>query len=137
MYGIPIFALASVLVVFYFVSSILSNRRHAKRAEELGCQAPFRRQHRLPLGLDFVRKLMQADKQQMLPNCLEEISREVGHSTWIQYTLTDDLIITNEPQNLKALLATQFTDFEIGPQRRGNFFPMLGNGIFTSDGKMW
>jgi len=46
-------------------------------------------------------------------------------------------IFTVEPENVKAILATQFEDFELGHVRRGNFFPMLGNGIFTADGQDW
>lgn len=45
--------------------------------------------------------------------------------------------MTTDPENIKAILATQFEDFELGPMRRGNFFPMLGNGIFTADGEGW
>ena len=26
---------------------------------------------------------------------------------------------------------------KLGPNRRGNFYPLLGNGIFTSDGIGW
>lgn len=29
------------------------------------------------------------------------------------------------------------TAIDLGPIRRGNFFPLLGNGIFTEDGKPW
>lgn len=42
-----------------------------------------------------------------------------------------------DEKNIQAILATQFKDFDIGPVRRGNFFPLLGNGIFTQDGKAW
>lgn len=132
MYGVPLLAVAALSVVFYILSSIVSNRRHARKAEELGCKPPVRRQHHLPLGVDLVWKLVQADRDQVLPNALLEIQREMGKLTWIQNVMGADLIVTNEPENIKALLATQFTDFEIGPQRRGNFFPCFGNGIFTS-----
>lgn len=29
------------------------------------------------------------------------------------------------------------TILDLGPIRRGNFFPLLGSGIFTEDGKSW
>jgi cytochrome P450 len=29
------------------------------------------------------------------------------------------------------------TAIDLGPIRKGNFFPLLGNGIFTEDGKPW
>jgi len=45
--------------------------------------------------------------------------------------------VTVDPKNIQAVLATQFHDFSLGQTRRGNFFPLLGNGIFTNDGKAW
>ena len=46
------------------------------------------------------------------------------------------MIITKDPENIKALLATQFNDFSLG--RRYDFFkPLLGKGIFTLDGEGW
>ncbi|KAK6534864.1 Protein kinase alk2 [Arthrobotrys megalospora] len=46
-------------------------------------------------------------------------------------------IITREPRNIQALLATQFKDFAIGPRKYKAFSPLLGNGIFTIDGPGW
>lgn len=45
-------------------------------------------------------------------------------------------IITNEPENIKAILSTQFDDFTLGT-RHGNFYPLLGDGIFTLDHEGW
>lgn len=43
---------------------------------------------------------------------------------------------TNDPENVKAILATQFKDF--GHARRHEyFFPLFGDGVFTLDGKGW
>ena len=43
---------------------------------------------------------------------------------------------TMDPENIKAILATKFEDFGVGP-RLDFFGPLLGNGIFTSDGPHW
>ena len=137
MYASIFVALAAFSVVYWIGYSLYENRRHAKRAEQLGCKSPARRQHRLPLGIDLVWQLVQADKKQMLPNELLGIHKQMGKASWIQQVMGTDIIVSNEPENIKAVLATQFHDFEIGPQRRGNFFPMFGNGIFTADGKAW
>jgi hypothetical protein len=48
-----------------------------------------------------------------------------------------DMYATVDPKNIQAILATQFNDFSLGPSRRGSFWPLLGNGIFTQDGKPW
>lgn len=47
------------------------------------------------------------------------------------------LIMTCEPENMKAILATQFKDFELGKLRHDNWGEVLGDGIFTVDGHQW
>ena len=137
MYLAALLAVAGFTVAYWVVVTLYNKRRNAKNAEALGCKPPARKHHRLPLGWDHVRRMMKADKDQILPNEILLMSKEMGKSTWIQNVMGTDLMVTNEPTNLKAMLATQFSDFELGPTRRGNFFPLLGNGIFTADGKAW
>lgn len=46
------------------------------------------------------------------------------------------LIHTKNAENVKAVVATQYDDFSIG--KRHKFFrPLLGNGIFASEGERW
>ena len=40
------------------------------------------------------------------------------------------LIETKDPENIKAVLATQFNDFSLGT-RHGFLYSLLGDGIFT------
>lgn len=46
------------------------------------------------------------------------------------------LVVTTDPENIKALLATQFNDFALG-FRHAHFAPLLGGGIFTLDYDGW
>lgn len=46
------------------------------------------------------------------------------------------LFATSDPENIKAVLGTQFLDFELG-FRNAHFKPLLGDGIFTLDGSGW
>lgn len=46
------------------------------------------------------------------------------------------MLMTNDPENLKGVLATQFKDFTLGT-RYEMFFQLLGNGIFTLSGEGW
>jgi cytochrome P450 len=48
-----------------------------------------------------------------------------------------NLLGQSEPENIKAILADQFEDFELGWKRHQYFSPFLGNGIFTVDGLAW
>lgn len=47
------------------------------------------------------------------------------------------VVVTTDPENLKTILATSFHDFELGRERHAAFSDLLGDGIFTTDGKMW
>ncbi|KAK6455879.1 cytochrome P450 52A13 (DH-ALK2) [Scheffersomyces xylosifermentans] len=46
------------------------------------------------------------------------------------------IVITDEPENMKAMLATQFNDYDLG-FRHAMLSPLLGDGIFTLDGEGW
>lgn len=51
----------------------------------------------------------------------------IGHFT---------VLFTLDPENYKAILATQFNDFALGT-RHSHFLPLLGDGIFTLDSHGW
>ncbi|KAI4092608.1 MAG: hypothetical protein L6R37_007549 [Teloschistes peruensis] len=48
-----------------------------------------------------------------------------------------NIIFTIEPENLKAILAVNFRDWNIPDRRKAASIPLLGNGIFTTDGSAW
>lgn len=55
----------------------------------------------------------------------------VGHSVLLHL-----VIETNNVENIKAVLSIQFNDFSIG-RRSTVFEPLIGHGIFASDGPRW
>jgi hypothetical protein len=57
-------------------------------------------------------------------------------TTYGAYMLGNSLIATMDPENVKAVLSTKFADFGLG-QRLTAFGPLIGKGIFTSDGSHW
>ncbi|KAL8807777.1 MAG: hypothetical protein Q9200_004532 [Gallowayella weberi] len=46
-------------------------------------------------------------------------------------------IYTIDPENVKTVLALKFQDYRLGQRREDAFVPLLGKGIFTSDGEFW
>jgi cytochrome P450 len=46
-------------------------------------------------------------------------------------------VFTTDPKNVQTILANSFGTFDLGPQRAGMFWPLLGNGIFTQSAKDW
>ncbi|KAF2087173.1 putative P450 monooxygenase [Saccharata proteae CBS 121410] len=140
LYGL--WAVAS-FVIYKFVNFIAKKRRHAIKARELGCQPPPVWDSKDILGITNTIKIVQAGKANRVPDYVverfETISKREGRpvSTMKQNTAGDTQIFTADPKNIQALLATQFKDFVLGETRTNNFAPLLGYGIFTSDGKMW
>ncbi|TGO92552.1 hypothetical protein BPOR_0001g00370 [Botrytis porri] len=61
----------------------------------------------------------------------------MGVGTYRIFNPFHSLISTSDPENIQAILATNFTDFELGPSRSQNMFELLGHGIFTADGEAW
>ncbi|KAF9475904.1 cytochrome P450 [Pholiota conissans] len=47
------------------------------------------------------------------------------------------LIVTFEPEHIKAILSTQFDDFEKGSVFINQMDSLLGTGVFNADGEMW
>lgn len=50
---------------------------------------------------------------------------------------TRDFITTIEPENVKTILSTKFTDYGLGNMRIDTMAPVFGHGIFTTDGQAW
>ncbi|KAF7885040.1 hypothetical protein EAF00_010858 [Botryotinia globosa] len=62
---------------------------------------------------------------------------KMGVGTYRIFNPFHSLISTSDPQNMQAILAHNFADFELGPSRSQNIFELLGHGIFTADGEAW
>ncbi|KAJ7106613.1 cytochrome P450 [Mycena epipterygia] len=61
---------------------------------------------------------------------------EFGHTLSVRF-LFQNRILTSEPENIKAILATEFNSFEKGAEFRDLMEPLLGTGVFAADGDMW
>ena len=47
------------------------------------------------------------------------------------------IVATVEPENLKCVLSTDFRSYSLGDGRKKLMKPVLGDGIFTTDGREW
>jgi len=72
---------------------------------------------------------------------LEDIIRfrykEMRCWTYQVNSLMGTMISTADPENIQAMLATKFTDWDLGPLRQEMFSEVLGNGIFTAEQEKW
>ncbi|KAL5118056.1 Phosphatidylinositol 3,4,5-trisphosphate-dependent Rac exchanger 2 protein [Pleosporales sp. CAS-2024a] len=64
-----------------------------------------------------------------------DIFRRHGN-TWTVQELHQYAIVTIEPENIKTILSLKFQDYGIA-YRLGPFKPLLGEGIFDTDGEKW
>ncbi|KAE8375732.1 cytochrome P450 [Aspergillus bertholletiae] len=135
--------LGVVPYVFLFVAGVylvrkISRAIQIRRFKQLhGCLPPAREHHKDPvLGLDELRSLIGAFRGDCFLEWMLEKYRQHGN-TFSTSLLGDDNICTIEPENVKTILAVKFKQFELGEKRRRTFHPLLGDGIFASDGPQW
>ncbi|KAI5927615.1 cytochrome P450 52A11 [Camillea tinctor] len=92
---------------------------------------------RLPFGVDIVWSQIQSTMNNTsLENflrLLETTPNYTGEGT----VLGTRLVATIDPENIKAMLATQFQDFGKGETFHKQWSEFLGDSIFTTDGKLW
>lgn len=109
-----------------------------RHARSLGCGTVPVYPHKDPiLGLDL---LLQAIPRLKSHTSIQWISERLAkYGTHYHVTLGGEwIIVTDEPENIKAILGTKFDDFPIGGPRLLATQPILGNNsVFTTNGKLW
>jgi len=60
------------------------------------------------------------------PNCIE-----MSFTGGVRY------IMTRDPEHIKTVLTSKFTDFGKGKEFHDAWSPFLGDSIFTTDGQLW
>ena len=133
-------AAAAALQLASFIYTRVQQDRKAKVS---GCEKAFYPPGFGILGWTNFRNFMNAVNTFNMPGFLVErwqtMSQAYGAPLGThRYSLLGiENIHTVDPENVKALLATQFQDFEQGPIKRAIVEPVFGDGIFGQDGKKW
>lgn len=139
-HSIPPSTVVVVIVVFIFAHYIYTSYERNKRLNRLGAR-PRRYKNKLPLGIDFVYKgitYARAHKNlEFWRLCFSKFGNPSN-----PYTLEGNagglrIIFTADPDNIKAVLATQFADFGKGEQFNKDWHDFLGDSIFAADGQIW
>ncbi|PHH91651.1 hypothetical protein CDD83_10804 [Cordyceps sp. RAO-2017] len=137
-------AVVAALALAYLYRTVSERRRHAARARELGCQPPPRGFDYEPVGIVGLLLSAQASRRKRFPDYIEErfaeLQRREGRyvgTVTLRTPFFRDSLFTLDPQNIQAILALKFKDFGLGVNRTENFKPLLGNGIFATNGKQW
>ncbi|RHZ55588.1 hypothetical protein CDV55_104290 [Aspergillus turcosus] len=128
-----------VLVAVLGTIACISIRRFFVRrqfARSHGCQAIARSFNKDPfLGLDTIPGTIRALRQHKILERSCELFRAYGN-TFTVTELQKRAILTIEPENIKTILSLKFKDYGIS-HRLAPFKPLLGEGIFDTDGDHW
>lgn len=87
------------------------------------------------LGTDYLRDAFAAKAKGELLIRESGLFDRLG-ATYMFRVFGMGVISTAEPENIKAIFATKFNDFSTGERNRV-LEPLLGTGIFTTDGDLW
>lgn len=123
-----------VLVVVFTVYIMATKAHHYYLSQKWGCKAPTKASFGF-MGLDFLRSQGDVSKLGQVLERQAKNFREIGH-TFCTRIMGKKVIITSSADNMKAMLGTQFNDYGIG-FRKLALQPLLGHGIFASDGARW
>ncbi|KAJ5697807.1 n-alkane-inducible cytochrome P450 [Penicillium malachiteum] len=105
-------------------------------ARRNGCGEPnILRSKVYTFGFDNTLKYMRAYRENRSCEFAESLHQELGNTFRLPSAKGNGLQ-TCDPKNVQALLATQFHDFDLGGRKKA-YRPLLGQGIFASDGKTW
>ena len=130
-----------VLLVVKIISSLAAKRQIAAEAARQGCSPVLRLPSKDLLGLTTLLDMLKATKEERGPQyIMERMNTEAGkdvHTVQIKAFPGSELVLTRDPENVKAIFVMLASSFDIGPWRSGSFEPLLGLGIFTLRGEAW
>ena len=130
------FTILGFAVLAFIFNQLFRNYQHKQRAKQLHCEVPKQADNFL-FGLRSMQSTQPAIKENRLCSFqLEQFESILKAKTYAFTLLGTPIVCTIEPENVKALLATQFNDFCLG-DRHNQFHSFMGDGIFTLDGKGW
>jgi cytochrome P450 len=99
------------------------------------CAEPPYEKNNTPYGIGRLLHVL-TFKGDILEDILRWRYRRCGH-THKQHGVVGEVVHTVDPQNIQTILSLKFKDYELGGRRRRNIIPIVGHGIFTTDGKAW
>jgi cytochrome P450 len=123
--------------VFYFVASVVLRKITASQFKLLhGClDCPALPQRERIIGFDLLRAGAAAVKAKNSLECA--VNRIESTANTFSNTIVQlNIITTIDPANIQTILAQKFSDYDLGG-RIYAWGPLVGKGVFTSDGPEW
>ena len=134
-FHLPIWTIISLVpIALYFHSKYYW--LHKMRIHK--CEPAAVYPHRDPvLGTDWISDMVKAVRSYTILQVWDRLFYTVGSTFWAQ-NIGTWIVMTNEPENVKALLSSQFETWPIGGVRQKVLIMALGpRGIFSVNGRDW
>ncbi|KAF2711343.1 cytochrome P450 alkane hydroxylase-like protein [Pleomassaria siparia CBS 279.74] len=126
-------ALFSIFIAKNQINKFQQNRRISR----LGARAPLRTTY-LPYGIDFIVETLSYMVKDMNLDIWRHTFNKYGNGGYtIEMVGAERILLTAEPENIKAILATQFKAYGKGAAFHDDWHEFLGDSIFTTDGDQW
>ena len=88
------------------------------------------------IGIKSVTESLEAVKKHRFMDHVRARYMRNGNNIHLKMVFTE-FVQTIEPENLKTIMALDFKKWGLGKRRKDAFVPLLGHGIFTTDGAAW
>ena len=137
---IAVTLLSGTYLLFTLVRRSINAYRDSVISNANGCKPVPRFPHKDPVfGLDFFIEGGRLLKSGFFLRRTQERYTEVnnGVNTYSHLIMGQRVVVTMEPEIIKTVLATKFKNFEMPRRRKDTLLPLLGHGIFTTDGTEW
>ena len=132
--------LGLAIIIIYFAIIAIQRGIQGRRARRLGCEPVRRELPNDPLGFESILRMLAARRNHTLPNHWIRSMDDVGinaHTIKERYLLSESLH-TRDPENIKTILSTQVSHWQLGPIRGGALGQlMMGMNLFTREGHPW
>ncbi|KAG9217633.1 hypothetical protein CCMSSC00406_0003678 [Pleurotus cornucopiae] len=136
--GFKVGLLAGLLAIPCYVSAriLWSDFRMKREAAKLGARLIPRLRGRWFANLDILKEMNWHFSNGYLGDGLTQILEQYGNA-FNFHVLWGEGVFTVCPEHIKLILATDFNNYEKGPRFIETMSPVLGTGVFNSDGSMW
>ena len=130
------FVAACLTLVIFYQQSVRYIKHRSFRLKHQCYPAPRFPQYERLIGIDLMLENLKAWKASRLLDQLRSRFQRVGN-TYRATIAGNRMIFTVEPENIRAIFADQFNNFDSGWVRRRAFAPAIGDVLITADGPRW
>ncbi|KAK2036264.1 cytochrome P450 [Colletotrichum somersetense] len=130
--------LIAIFSVHTAISKLRASYRRRQFSRKYGCLPPPKAPLRDPImGIDNTLANMQAVREHRSLKLFEDRFYTISETYSSKLLFGAPIIITMDPENIRAILNTHFNDYAIAPFRQPALRHLLGDGIFVVDGEKW